>query len=59
MIVVTVILAITLAGMAATLAWNKWGAWGGMLIGAGTLTLLLAIARWLGVFARTGPDPRL
>jgi hypothetical protein len=59
MIGVVIVLVLTLGGLAATLAWNKWGMKGGLLIGLGTALIILALARWLGVFARVGPDLRL
>jgi hypothetical protein len=59
MIALVMLLVLALSGAAATAAWNKWGIWGGLLIGIGTALLILALARWCGVFARVGPDPRL
>jgi hypothetical protein len=57
-ILLIIILALILASLAGTLAWNKWGGFGGLSIGFVTAVLIWFIARWAGVFA-TGPDVRL
>jgi hypothetical protein len=58
MIGLLVLLAMIICGVATTVAWNKWGAAGGILIGLGTIVLIYSLARWLGAFARNGSDPR-
>jgi hypothetical protein len=57
-ILITIIFALIITFLAGTIAWNKWGALGGLSVGLVTVVLIWFVARWAGVFIVTGPDVR-